>query len=60
MICPDCESMGVVEITTPKGLKLVPCLLCNGSGIAYCCEGERIDDATRRSNPEQKPGQVPI
>ena len=60
MICPDCESMGVVEMMTPKGLRLVPCLLCDGSGITHCCEGERIDDALRRGNPEQKPRSVPI
>ena len=56
MICPDCESMGVVEMTTPKGLRLVPCLLCNGSGIVHCWEGERINDAITRSKPEQIPG----
>ena len=53
---PRLRELEVVEKTTPKGLMLVASLLCNGSGIVDCWEGERIDDALTRSIPEQIPG----
>ena len=61
MICPDCQKVMVRAATHEGGaIKWLPCPRCNGSGIAYCCDGERIVDALRRSHPKQKPGQLPI
>ena len=45
MICPDCENgkafhpLAHVKASKDYG-KYVPCTRCNGSGIAYCCDGE--------------------
>ena len=56
MMCPDCEKGMVVVLATKgqkhphressfltnpeRYFKKVPCPRCNGSGIAYCCNGE--------------------
>ena len=56
MICPECEKGMVVVLATKghihpyretsilthpeRYIKKVPCPQCNGSGIAYCCDGE--------------------
>ena len=48
MICPDCKK-GMVQVkdkTVRRYLKAIPCPRCNGSGVAYCCDGE---DASRDS-----------
>ncbi len=43
MICPDCDK-GMIKnnknITFSGHYKPIPCPRCNGSGIAYCCDGE--------------------
>ena len=44
MICPDCHR-GMVQVKVlsemwEKGFKNFPCPRCNGSCIAYCCDGE--------------------
>ena len=44
MICPECHQ-GMVQVHAlsqmwEKGYKTIPCPRCNGSGIAYCCDGE--------------------
>lgn len=43
MICPDCDK-GIIKVTTDTMQQghygPVPCPRCNGSGIAYCCDGE--------------------
>ena len=43
MICPDCQK-GMVKTIVPKSrgaqIKWLPCPRCQGSGIAYCCDGE--------------------
>jgi RecJ-like exonuclease len=41
MICEKCEGEGFVrgtDPTNPGALVILPCLECNGSGIAYCCD----------------------
>ena len=59
MICPECEKGWIVRLSTKglahphreasimndpqRYLEKIPCLRCQGSGIAYCCDGE---DAT--------------
>ena len=56
MICPECEKGMVVALVTKgqihpyretsilthpeRYIKKVPCPRCQGSGIAYCCDGE--------------------
>ena len=56
MICPECEKGWIVRLSTKglahphreasimnnpqKYLEKIPCLRCQGSGIAYCCDGE--------------------
>ena len=56
MICPECEKGMVVVLATKgqihpyretsilthpeRYIKKVPCPRCQGSGIAYCCDGE--------------------
>ena len=49
MISPECEKGVVVELrnlpqvkdkAVRRYLKATPCPRCNGSGIAYCCDGE--------------------
>ena len=44
MICLECHQ-GMVQVHAlsqmwEKGYKTIPCPRCNGSGIAYCCDGE--------------------
>ena len=43
MICPDCDK-GMINVTKNTMQQVhygpVPCPRCNGSGIAYCCDGE--------------------
>ena len=44
MICPDCHK-GMVQVQVRSSemggwFKAIPCPRCNGSGIAYCCDGE--------------------
>jgi hypothetical protein len=41
MICETCEGEGYVrghDPTNPGALVMLPCLECNGSGIASCCD----------------------
>ena len=41
MICETCEGEGFVRGTdpgNPGALVMLPCLECNGSGIASCCD----------------------
>ena len=61
MICPDCQK-GMVKVVPHEGgaVRWLPCPRCNGSGIAYCCDGEDYLGAPICSNPEQKQGSVPI
>ena len=56
MICPECEKGWIVRLSTKglahphreasimndpqKYLEKIPCSRCQGSGIAYCCDGE--------------------
>ena len=56
MICPECDKGMIPVLATKgqihpyretsilthpqKYIKKVPCPRCNGSGIAYCCDGE--------------------
>jgi len=47
MICPDCHGTGWPKMLPPIGC----CETCNGSGIAYCCEGERLPRLERVSFP---------
>ena len=44
MICPECEKgmLQVKDKTVQRFLKSIPCPRCNGSGIAYCCDGEDV------------------
>ena len=48
MICPECENgktfhpLAHVRASKDFG-KYIPCSRCNGSGIAYCCDGEDIE-----------------
>jgi hypothetical protein len=47
MIWPACQG---VE-------RYPPCLTCYGSGIAYCCEGDRCDESCpKETRGEQPPG----
>jgi len=52
MICPDCEH-GMIQMRIETGpehdtglfpkllnYQKIPCPTCNGSGVAYCCDGE--------------------
>ena len=41
MICPECNK-GMVSVPSQNN-RLIPCPRCNGSGIAYCCDGEDYD-----------------
>ena len=41
MICPECNK-GMVLVPFQNN-RLIPCPRCNGSGIAYCCDGEDYD-----------------
>jgi hypothetical protein len=41
MICPNCQK-GMVLIPS-QGNRPVPCPRCQGSGIAYCYDGEDYD-----------------
>lgn len=58
MRCESCHGDGLwyrpgkAEVVTPSGHKEVvlvewkePCPMCDGSGIAHCCEGERPGNA---------------
>jgi len=39
MICEWCEGEGYQKFSSPEGaLAILPCLECNGSGIASCCD----------------------
>ena len=40
MICPECQKGMVMEAEGGAPAKWVPCPRCQGSGIAYCCDGE--------------------
>ena len=69
MICPECHQGMIVVLATEgqvhpyretsiltnpeRYLKKTPCPRCNGSGIAYCCDGE---DA---SQPDVSAGDTP-
>lgn len=39
MICPDCGGRGLVTLFSG----VVPCETCQGSGVAYCCEGHQAE-----------------
>ena len=42
MICPECQK-GMVQVKSSEmggWFKAIPCPRCQGSGIAYCCDGE--------------------
>lgn len=47
MICPKCDGDGKAHGAdrpfewSPECGYPGPCPVCNGSGVAYCCEGER-------------------
>jgi hypothetical protein len=54
MICEACEGEGLVKGTDPANpgaLVILPCLECNGSGIASCCDAagssDHIGDVTK-------------
>jgi ribosomal protein S27AE len=41
MICETCEGEGYVrgvDTANPGALVMLPCLECNGSGVASCCD----------------------
>ena len=58
MICPECEQGMIVVLATKgqvhpyretsiltdpgRYLKKAPCPRCNGSGVAYSCDGEDV------------------
>jgi hypothetical protein len=46
MKCPDCVGGWQASL-----IGLTPCNTCGGSGIAYCCEGERSDPRAHVSSP---------
>ena len=50
MICPDCRK-GIVErlVQGARGgqIKWLPCPRFQGTGIAYCCDGEDWSGGTR-------------
>ena len=70
MICPECNK-GMIQVRIDRGhrsddgifprrlldFQTLPCPRCNGSGIAYCCDGEdydaenHLDETTRNLSP---------
>ncbi|MEE2746754.1 MAG: hypothetical protein VX617_07725 [Pseudomonadota bacterium] len=78
MICPECISGMVVVLATKgfanphretgilsnpaRYLKKIPCKRCNGSGIAYCCDGEdaSCDAETLLSGPDDSRNDLSI
>ena len=50
MICPECRK-GIVERLKQGArggqIEWIPCPRCQGSGIAYCCDGEDWSGGTR-------------
>jgi len=65
MICPECNK-GMIQIKVeghrsddgifPRRLldfQTVPCPRCNGSGIAYCCDGEDFDAENHDDKPKR-------
>jgi hypothetical protein len=51
MICPQCDGDGTFKVSDDtyyrdgRRRQTVPCPRCQGSGIAYCCEGDNNADA---------------
>ena len=49
MICPECENGKIWHPfahikNTPSFCKWEPCNRCQGSGVAYCCDGEDFNN----------------
>lgn len=53
MICEACRGEGFVRGRDPKAPALVmrPCLECNGSGVASCCDAAGSTPLTTRTPP---------
>ncbi len=58
MICPECQKGMVMEAEGGAPAKWVPCPRCQGSGIAYCCDGEDWSGGTKCEEPPPDNGKA--